>query len=41
MDRKKLLAAVDHTLLRPDASWEEVRALCDEAIYYGTARSAS
>ena len=37
MDRKKLLAAVDHTLLRPDASWEEIRALCDEAIYYGTA----
>ena len=37
MDIKKILAAVDHTLLKPDATWEEIKAICDDAIQYGTA----
>lgn len=34
---RAILAHVDHTLLRPDAPWEEVRALCDDAVIYHTA----
>lgn len=34
---KELLGMVDHTLLLQTASWDEIRALCDEAIRYGTA----
>lgn len=37
MDREKILAAVDHTLLNPTSTWEEIRALCDDAVKYGTA----
>ena len=33
----ELLRHVDHTLLRPDAAWQEVQALCDEALAYHTA----
>ena len=36
-DVKEVLSRVDHTLLRPDATWEEVRRLCDEAMYFETA----
>lgn len=28
---------VDHTLLLQTSTWEEIRALCDDAIHYGTA----
>ena len=34
---KKLLSYVDHTLLKVDAGWDQVRALCDEAVPFGTA----
>jgi deoxyribose-phosphate aldolase len=34
---KELLGKVDHTLLLQTATWEEIRALCDDAIRYGTA----
>ena len=37
MDRKKILSMVDHTLLLQTSTWEEIRALCDDAIHYGTA----
>ena len=37
MDIKRILAACDHTLLRQDAAWEEIRRLCDEAKEYHTA----
>ena len=37
MTKQEILARVDHTLLRADASWEEIRALCDEAAEYHTA----
>lgn len=34
---QRILAHVDHTLLKPEARWEEVHVLCDDAIRYGTA----
>lgn len=37
MDQKELLAKVDHTLLQQTATWEEIRALCDDAMHWGTA----
>lgn len=37
MDIKKILSAVDHTLLRPDATFEEIRQICNDGIKYGTA----
>ena len=37
MDRKKVFAAVDHTLLAQTATWTEIRELCDDAVKYGTA----
>jgi deoxyribose-phosphate aldolase len=32
MDRQKLWAYIDHTLLNPAATWEEIRTLCAEAL---------
>jgi len=37
MELKEILARVDHTLLTQSATWEEIRALCDDAMAYGTA----
>ena len=37
IDIKTILAAVDHTLLRPDSTWEEIRRLCDDGEAYGCA----
>ena len=37
MELCELLKTVDHTLLRPDAGWEEIRTLCDDAVAYQTA----
>ena len=37
MDVKKILAACDHTLLQPTATWEEIKELIDDAIQYKTA----
>ena len=37
MDRNKILSAVDHTLLTQNATWEDIKVLCDEAIKYETA----
>ncbi len=37
MDRATLAAMIDHTLLRPEATSEEVRALCEEATDLGVA----
>jgi deoxyribose-phosphate aldolase len=34
---KTILEKVDHTLLLQTATWEDIRALCDDAIRYGTA----
>ncbi len=37
MDVKDILSKVDHTLLKPDASSDEIIALCEEAMKYGVA----
>jgi deoxyribose-phosphate aldolase len=37
MNMEAILGCVDHTLLAQTATWEEIRALCDDAIRYGTA----
>ena len=37
MELKEILHRVDHTLLTQTASWEEIKALCDDAIKYKTA----
>lgn len=37
MNRTEILSKTDHTLLAPQAIWEEVEALCKEALAYHTA----
>lgn len=37
MDRKEIFAKVDHTLLLQNATWEEIRQICDDAVAYQTA----
>lgn len=37
MTMEEMLGRVDHTLLKPYATWEEIRRLCDEALEYHTA----
>ena len=37
MNRTEILSKTDHTLLAPQATWEEVEALCKEALAYHTA----
>lgn len=40
MDNQKIqeiIASCDHTLLKVDATWEQIRAICDDAVKYGTA----
>ena len=37
MDVKKILAATDHTLLRPAATWKEIELLLEEALEFGCA----
>ena len=37
MDHAKILSLVDHTLLKQESTWEQIKALCDDAIYYHTA----
>lgn len=37
MDQKEILSRVDHTLLTQDATWEQVRKVCDEGMAYHTA----
>ncbi len=32
-----ILSKVDHTLLAQDATWEQIQALCDDGLQYGTA----
>ena len=34
---RKMLAKVDHTLLKPFATWEDIQRLCGEAVRYHTA----
>nr|WP_294492060.1 deoxyribose-phosphate aldolase [uncultured Mediterraneibacter sp.] len=37
MNINEILSHVDHTLLTQDASWEEIRQICDDAVRYQTA----
>ena len=37
MEKNEILSRVDHTLLTPTATWEQVRALCDEGKQFGVA----
>ena len=37
MELQKILAAVDHTLLKPESTWDQIRQICDDAIAYQTA----
>ena len=37
MELREILGRCDHTLLRPEATWEDVRRLCDEGLEYGVA----
>ena len=37
MDVKEILKHVDHTLLTQQATWEEIKQICDDAMEYGTA----
>ena len=30
--KEEMLSKVDHTLLKPEATWPQIRTLCDEAI---------
>ena len=32
MTREEILSHVDHTLLKPEATWPQIQTLCDEAI---------
>jgi len=37
MVREQIFKYVDHTLLNPAATWEEIREICDDALLYQTA----
>ena len=37
MEIKDILSKVDHTLLSQSATWEEIKAICDDGIKYETA----
>ena len=37
MDKKEILKIVDHTLLKQQAAWDNIKQLCDEGIKYSTA----
>ena len=37
MDIKRILSMVDHTLLKPESTWEQIKGICDDAMKYHTA----
>jgi deoxyribose-phosphate aldolase len=37
LDKYEILKTVDHTLLKQDATWDNIKILCDDAIKYNTA----
>jgi len=37
MTVQEIMAHVDHTQLKPFATWEDIKRLCDEAVEYGAA----
>lgn len=36
MDIKDILSKVDHTLLNPKATWDEIKNICDDGMKYST-----
>ena len=34
---KEIVSKVDHTLLAPDATWEDIKGICDDGLRFGTA----
>lgn len=37
MELKEILSHVDHTLLKQEATWEQIKQICDDGIKFGTA----
>ena len=37
MDIKEILSKVDHTLLKPESTWEQIKEICDDGIKYQVA----
>ena len=37
MELSKILSFVDHTLLKQEATWEQIKVICDDAVKFGTA----
>lgn len=37
MNKLEILSFVDHTLLKQEATWEDIKYICDDAIKYNTA----
>lgn len=37
MDTATILSHVDHTLLKPESTWEQIKTLCDETMEFGCA----
>ena len=37
LKKKEMVARVDHTLLLQDATWEQIKQICDDAIIFQTA----
>ena len=37
MEIREILAHCDHTLLKPEATWEQIRQVCDDGLEYGCA----
>ncbi len=37
MNQSELLSHIDHTLLKAECTWEQIRLLCDEAVEFNTA----
>ena len=37
MTYREILSRVDHTLLKQGATWEQIKAVCDDGLRFGTA----
>ena len=37
MELKEILSRADHTLLKPESTWEQIREICDDGLKYGCA----
>ena len=37
MEVKEILGRVDHTLLKPESTWEQIKEICDDGLKYGCA----